>query len=455
MNLIFSHCLALTLLAATSLCAAEPKPPKVNAGADKVVLGEQKVDLLGKASDKDTNTKKNPLKVKWTQLSGPAEASLSRPRSKYTVVDNLQLGTYVFQLEATDSQGLSTVDSATIEVLPTPAPGLFIPPLDPNILYSGRRLVKNDTQVDLGFSGAMAVIRFADSPFIRARLKAVKDKGAPSQAWAILDGDVDNARIVWVDSRSDYLLFDNIAPGEHTLQLVRLSGAWKSAIGFRGFELAEDARLLPPPERPERRVEFQGDSITEGTYWPDPPGVNAYLAYAMTTGRLLDAESHLIAKSGIGLVRGFTLPQTLTSMLTRSVPWDSKNLWDFEQWQPHVVVINIGQNDKWTWKGRPAEDFISAYTELLKVNHERYPDAYLVATLGGMDTNEPNSPWPDWVKKAVKGFQDETGYDRVATFFFTYTGEKGHPSPELAKAMAEELADFIESLPDALPPRKQ
>lgn len=448
---MLSRYLALTLVAITPLLAKEPLPPKVDAGVDKTVIGGKKVGLQGKASDKDTNTKKNPLKLSWTQLSGPSEATIAKANKNRATAGNLQAGTYVFQLEATDSQGLSATDSATIEVLPAPPPGLFVLPSDPNILYSGRRYAKNAKQVDLGFSGAMAVIRFADSSFIRTRLKA--GWGPPSQAWAILDGDVDNAQIVWVDDRRDYLLFDNIPSGEHTLQLVRLSGAWQGSIEFRGFELAKDAQLLSPSKRPSRRIEFQGDSITEGTYWPDPPGVNPYLGYAMTTGRLLGAESHLVAKSGIGLVRGYALPQTLPSMLTRSVPMDHKSHWDFNQWQPHVIVINIGQNDKWTWKGRPAEDFISAYTELLKVNRERNPEAYIVATLGGMDTTEPNSPYPKWVEKAVQRFQDETGDERVATFFFEHTGDKGHPSPELAKKMAQNLAAFLEELPGALPSR--
>lgn len=318
----------------------------------------------------------------------------------------------------------------------------------PGLQYVGRTAIEKDKRL-MGFSGVSVKMRFSGSERVSAKLG--KGWGKAPHVWAILDGDAENAKLLLVEESKSHPLFEGISEGEHVIELVRLSGAWTGTLEFKGFVLDEGAEVLEPPKGKSRRIEFQGDSITEGTYWPDEPKVNPYLAYAMSTARLLDAEPHLVAKSGIGLVRGYALPQTLPSLLDRQIPMNAKKKWDFSQWQPHVVVTNIGQNDKWTWKKSLPEDFISAYADLLKTNRSRYPDAYLIAALGSMDATEKGSAWPGRVTEAVERFKKETGDKKVATYFFPFTERKGHPNAEEAAAMAEQLAEFLEQLPGALP----
>jgi lysophospholipase L1-like esterase len=264
---------------------------------------------------------------------------------------------------------------------------------------------------------------------------------------------VDEARTIHVDSRTDYLLADDLPEGEHVLELVRISGSWDGTIDFGGL-LLDNPELCEPPPRPGRRIEFYGDSITEGSRMPDQPTTNAFLGYAVQTARLLDAEPSLIAQGGLGLVRGFVTPRTLPSLADRVLPGDSKSKWDFTQWQPHVVVVNIGQNDKWTWGKREPEEWIAAYVDFLKVTRDRYPEAFLVAALGSMDASEEGNPWPNYLEEAVSRHQAASSDQRITTHLFPFINEKRHPNAEEAKQMAESLASLLEGLPNVLPPKK-
>ena len=55
-----------------------------------------------------------------------------------------------------------------------------------------------------------------------------------------------------------------LSQGEHTIQLMYVIEGYDLKPDFRGFILDKDAQLLPPPELPERTIEFIGNSITCG-----------------------------------------------------------------------------------------------------------------------------------------------------------------------------------------------
>ena len=89
------------------------------------------------------------------------------------------------------------------------------------------------------------------------------------------------------------------------------------AFTLQGFAVDADAVLLPLPERPARRIEVYGDSVSAGEVseaefacaQPDPEGhnglySNGYLSYAWQAARLLNAELHDVATGGIALLDG-------------------------------------------------------------------------------------------------------------------------------------------------------
>lgn len=137
------------------------------------------------------------------------------------------------------------------------------------------------------------------------------------------------------------------------------------AFTFHGLMLAQDGELLPPPQRPARRMEVYGDSVSAGECCecedcagkPDPQHngefSNVWWSYSWLTARTLGAELHDVAQGGIALLDGtgyFNGPDYV-GMLSA---WDkvrynpafgAPKAWDFTRYTPHVVVIAIGQND--------------------------------------------------------------------------------------------------------------
>jgi dienelactone hydrolase len=89
------------------------QPPIANAGADTIVtLPVNAVNLKGTGIDNDGTIDA----FEWTQLSGPAEATLTNTnRSDLSVTDLLQ-GVYIFRLTVTDNSGAKATDDVQVLV---------------------------------------------------------------------------------------------------------------------------------------------------------------------------------------------------------------------------------------------------------------------------------------------------------------------------------------------------
>jgi len=87
--------------------------PTVSAGPDKATtLPTNQVTLTGTATDPDGTIATRA----WTKVSGPAGGDLATANNISTQVTNLQLGSYVYRFTATDNQGASAQDEATVTV---------------------------------------------------------------------------------------------------------------------------------------------------------------------------------------------------------------------------------------------------------------------------------------------------------------------------------------------------
>jgi hypothetical protein len=92
-----------------------PGPPTVNAGAAQTIqLPVSSLTLTGSATGTAGATISS---VAWTEVSGSATASFPAAANLTTTVSGMTTaGTYVFQLKATDNNGLSAVSTVTITV---------------------------------------------------------------------------------------------------------------------------------------------------------------------------------------------------------------------------------------------------------------------------------------------------------------------------------------------------
>lgn len=96
--------------------AAVKRAPVSNAGGKKTV-NTKSTSLDGSSSYDPDGT---IVSYSWRQMNGPNTATFSSARSASTTVSNLATGTYSFQLEVTDNDGLKATSTMTLEVLPPP-----------------------------------------------------------------------------------------------------------------------------------------------------------------------------------------------------------------------------------------------------------------------------------------------------------------------------------------------
>jgi len=165
----------------------------------------------------------------------------------------------------------------------------------------------------------------------------------------------------------------------------------------------------------------------------DLPGdKNNFMSYASITARNLNAEAHIIAQSGFGIMISwfpFTMPDFYDQL---SAVGNNESKWDFSRWTPDVVVINLMQNDKWLIERenrlvRSADQRVLAYKWFVQRIRTLYPKAYIVCALGSMDATRSGSDWPGYLQSAVEQIRREENDRRMDAVFFDLTGFEGHP----------------------------
>ena len=273
-----------------------------------------------------------------------------------------------------------------------------------------------------------------------------------------IDGKLDQPVIISAaKGGKTYAVATGLPAGPHRFLITKRTEGEEGATVFRGLELADGGKLLAPPPRKARKIAFFGDSITSGMGNESPDDgpddklkdKNNFMAYDAITARALDAEMHVVSQSGIGVMISwfpFTMPQFYDQL---SAVGNNDSRWDFSQWTPDVVVINLFQNDKWLIdrekRLKPAptdEQRIAAYKDLVKKIRAEYPRAYIVCALGSMDAVSPGSKWPGYVSSAVAQLRAEHD-ERIDTLFFDYTGYDKHPRVKHHQANAAKLTAFI------------
>lgn len=249
------------------------------------------------------------------------------------------------------------------------------------------------------------------------------------------------------------------------IRVIKLSEASDSTMGIH--EIVTDAIEITPTKQKPWKIEYIGDSITcgygvegnlENTYSTSTE--NATKAYAYLSAQAVDADYSLVSFSGHGLISGYTgdgvintdcLVQPFYEKLGRSggkfgseVAVDSVE-WNFDQFIPDIVVINLGTNDASYCKDEEkCKGFQKEYVKFLHTVHARNPKAQIVCALGVM-----GDELYAYVKAAAQAYSRETGDSSITTFHFTEQDiEKGygvdyHPCVANQKKAAEEMTQKL------------
>ena len=291
-------------------------------------------------------------------------------------------------------------------------------------------------------------------------VKAVlKDEKGDNYYYVIVDSN--NITKLKADSgKRDYELVSGLPDANHTIQLYKLTEISKGKTWFYGFEINHNGHILEPPPVPLRKIEFYGNSITSGYSLEDSVGdsreskfYNNYYSYAAITARHYGAEFHCISRSGIGIMVSWS-PEIMPEIYDHLDPYDANSKWDFSQFTPSIVVINLFQNDYWLlnkpefpqykirFGSNPPNErgIIDAYKKFVSSIRDKYPNASIICTLGSMDATAEGSPWPGYIKTAVAQLGDK----KIYTHFFPYRNSPGHPKKKEQRENAESLIKFID-----------
>ena len=329
-----------------------------------------------------------------------------------------------------------------------------IPFNNPKIQYEGR-IAYSDSTACLNWSGSSISMNFRGSE-ISAILK---DADTANYYNVILDGIV-ISKIQLDTVKRNYILASGISKGKHKIQLFKRTEWGNGQSFFYGFETNENAKILPQSKPKKRKIEFYGDSITCGYGIEDNTGKdsgtghfkNNYLSYDALTARHFDAQFSVIAQSGIGITVSW-FPSIMPEIYDLTDPHNKNTKWNFNNYTPDIVVINLLQNDSWLinmpknaefkrqfGNQKPNEDFIiKSYANFVKNIRTKYPSSSIICVLGNMDATKEGSKWPEYVKKAVENLQDK----KIYTHFFKYKNTAGHPNVNEQKDMANSLIAFI------------
>jgi Carbohydrate esterase 2 N-terminal/GDSL-like Lipase/Acylhydrolase family/DUF5010 C-terminal domain len=428
--------------------------PIVNAGFNRTITWPATTATLsGTAQELDPS---GSLTARaWTQISGPNTATMGTPSSSTTsgvetttvALSGLVRGIYVFRFTATDDMSDSRSGDVEVAVIDE-AQFTSVLPTDSKIQFFGRVHAVGTSAPIIGWSGAGFRVRF-DGTGISVKVSRGSFPSTKQQFYAIIDGADTDPRIVDLNlSTSLAYITSGLPAGPHTLEFYSLGGAWVAPTTLQSLLLPSGTTLLNPPARPTRRIEFYGDSITEGGLMPDQPITNTYRAYAAQAGRKLAAEAHIMCKSGLGLVKtGNSGGSTLIGLHNRGSPWDSASTWNFNLFKPQVIVINILQNDYWLGGSDPDSTFITAYVTFLRALRTQHPNAHIVCALGAMDATQPGSRMPGIITSAVNTLRTSDRDGKLHTVFFPWLGTgTGHPSAIQAGNMADQLKAYLDGL---------
>lgn len=335
---------------------------------------------------------------------------------------------------------------------------LIVKPGHHNISYMGRIAVTKDS-ASLFWPGSSATIRFQGTS-VSVTMKSLHN---PGYFYAIVDKNTSNVFKFGVDStKKSISLANHLNKGIHTLTLYKLSNC-TSEDRIYEFRIDGNPILIKPDKLPSKKIEFYGNSITAGHGADRPEGMsdsgkpeyfNNYYTYAAITARHFNAQYSCIARSGIGIMLSW-FPEIMPEIYDRLNPADSTSKWDFNQFRPDIVVINLFQNDSWLvnkpehaqFKARfgdtkPSEELIvKSYRDFVSTIRSKYPEAQIICALGSMDATKEGSKWPEYIQQAVVSLKDR----KIRTIIFPYKNTPGHPTINEQQIMANQLIQFIKT----------
>ena len=282
---------------------------------------------------------------------------------------------------------------------------------------------------------------------------------------------VQTARLMLNKGMNDICLFRNLdARKKKNVRVYKETQAMGDDSRHRFFlkSFLTDGEFLDAPPQP-LKIEFIGDSITSGegavgakseTDWTSI-FFGATKTYAFKLAQKLGADFSVISQSGWGVVCGYdcnfdhAIPKHYEEICSVMKGGSkkifakpasesarlAKQKWDFSNFQPDYVIVNLGTNDQNPCETRAdiLKMFEPAVIDFLKKIRARNPKAQIVWCYGMMGRSLSAN-----LERAVNDYKKQSGDERVRFVLLPQidvknAGAFNHPS----EAQHKKTADFL------------
>lgn len=315
----------------------------------------------------------------------------------------------------------------------------IIPITNENISFMGR-IDRSSTQyARLFWSGSSLTVKFNGT-----ELAAVV--GAERGKLAIfIDGVKQPLQLL--DGISEKQLAKGLSSGEHTIKIVRASLVEDGPIDIYGF--ATDGELVPVTDMPEMKIEFFGNSVSEGasagalsTADRDNRAYDDHtMAYSYLVAKKLDAEYNNTSIAGIAVSDGAGwLPFGMQSRFNLLDPYNTTSVWDLSEYKPSICVMALGINDAYKPEGilsaKWRENYLKIITELIEAYGNETKFVFATPPMISADADVI-----EWTKNLVKSLQ--LGGFNAYHYIYTHPRIEGHPIASEHIVIADELYNYI------------
>jgi lysophospholipase L1-like esterase len=253
------------------------------------------------------------------------------------------------------------------------------------------------------------------------------------------------------------------APESHTVKIVISNEAMHgnidiSQIKITGTKTVQPAISASAPKA--RKIEVIGDSITasSGILGNNPMGSltadnqDASLSYANLAADALNADLNVVAVTGIGVLKSvkslneavaYAMPERYNYQSYYEGERNNNNLWDFGEYVPDVIVVNLGTNDS---SNKNTENLKNAFTDFIEQIRAKNVDKTIpiIMSLGSMSNDvatdiqyavnkarlsDPNVYWLPYSYEAGQGELEHPNAAQHATMAALLTAKIKEVSP--------------------------
>ena len=266
----------------------------------------------------------------------------------------------------------------------------------------------------------------------------------------LVDGETDTSdRVVILDhgtTKTEYPLVTGLTEGVHTVKVLKRTEALSTSMTL--YQLRTDGYFKPVTQEEKLKIEAYGDSITAGygnlrgdladtTSSEYQSGLETYATY---TAWALNAEINVQARSGIGMYTSSGIDDTKqVNTGYRYTTYDQAYLWNFENYIPDIVIINLGTNDMWNGSVFNGDTFVAEYVSFVKELAEIYGEKTAFILVSGLMEQGVDA----YVRQVQEVLKNELS-NPVIRYRFTQC-EAGHPLVSEHLAASEELVAILES----------